>query len=40
MGSNATTWDIVLHYWTITMFVPAVLLVIVALAMITRMVDD
>jgi hypothetical protein len=40
MGSNATTWDIVLHYWTVTMFVPAVLLVIVALAMITRMVDD
>ena len=40
MGSNATTWDIVLHYWTVTMFVPGVLLVIVALAMITRMVDD
>lgn len=40
MGSNATTWDVILHYWTVTMFVPAVLLVIVALAMITRMVDD
>jgi hypothetical protein len=40
MGSNATTWDIVLHYWTVTIFVPAVLLVIIALAMITRMVDD
>ena len=40
MGSNATTWDVILHYWTVTMFVPAVLLIIVALATITRMVDD
>jgi hypothetical protein len=40
MGSNASTWDVILHYWTVTMFVPAVLLIIVALATITRMVDD
>jgi hypothetical protein len=40
MGSNATTWDVILHYWTITMFVPAVLLVIATLAVTTRMVDD
>jgi hypothetical protein len=40
MGSNATTLDVILHYWTVTIFVPAVLLVIVALATITRMVDD
>jgi hypothetical protein len=31
---------VILHYWTVTMFVPAVLLIIVALATITRMVDD
>ena len=40
MGSNATTWDVILHYWTVTMFVPAILLVIIALAVITSMVDD
>ena len=40
MGSNATTWDIILHYWTVTIFVPLILLVITALAMITRAVDD
>lgn len=40
MGSNATVWDVVLHYWTVTIFVPAVLLVLVALAFVTRMVDD
>ena len=33
MGSNATTWDVILHYWTVTMFVPAILLVIATLAM-------
>lgn len=40
MGSNATTWDFILHYWTVTLFVPAILVIIVALAMITRMIDD
>lgn len=40
MGSNATTWDIVLSYWTVTLFVPAILIVIATLAMITRVVDD
>ena len=40
MGSNATTWDVILHYWPVTMFVPAVLIVIAALAVITRVVDD
>ena len=40
MGSNATTWDVILHYWTVTLFVPAILLVIVTLAVITRMVDE
>ena len=36
MGSNASTWDVILHYWTVTMFVPAILLVIATLAVITR----
>jgi hypothetical protein len=40
MGSNATTWDIILHYWTVTIFVPAILLVIATLAIVTRVVDD
>jgi hypothetical protein len=40
MGSNATVWDVILHYWTVTMFVPAILLIIVTLAVVTRMVDD
>jgi hypothetical protein len=40
MGSNSTTWDVILHYWTITMFVPAILLVIATLAIVTRVVDD
>ena len=40
MGSNATTWDVILHYWTVTMFVPAILLVIATLAVITASVDD
>ena len=40
MGSNATTWDIVLHYWTVTIFVPAILLIIATLAVLTRVIDD
>jgi hypothetical protein len=40
MGSNATTWDVILHYWTVTTFVPAILIVIGTLAVITRVVDD
>lgn len=40
MGSNATMWDIVLSHWTVTLFVPAILIVIAALAVITRVVDD
>lgn len=40
MGSNATTWDVILHYWTVTMFVPGILVIIATLAAITRMVDD
>jgi hypothetical protein len=40
MGSNATTWDVILHYWTVTIFVPAILLMIATLAVITRVIDD
>ena len=40
MGTNATTWDVILHYWTVTMFVPAILIVITTLVVITRVVDD
>ena len=40
MGSNASTWDVILHYWTVTMLVPAILLVIATLAIVTRVVDD
>ena len=34
-----TPWDIVLDYWTVTIFLPAVLLLIVLLAVITRIAD-
>jgi hypothetical protein len=34
-----TTWDIVLDYWTVTIFLPAVLLLIAMLAIITRISD-
>lgn len=34
-----TTWDIVLDYWTVTIFLPAVLLLIATLAIITRISD-
>jgi hypothetical protein len=40
MGSNATTWDVILHFWTVTMFVPAILLIIATLAVLTRVIDD
>ena len=40
MGSNATTWDFILHYWTVTIFVPAILLIIATLAVLTRVIDD
>jgi hypothetical protein len=32
-------WEIVLDYWTVTIFLPAVLLLIVLLAIITRISD-
>jgi hypothetical protein len=34
-----TPWEIVLDYWTVTIFLPAVLLLIALLAMITRITD-
>ncbi len=34
-----TPWDIVLDYWTVTLFLPAVLLLIALLAIITRIAD-
>jgi hypothetical protein len=34
-----TPWDIVLDYWTVTLFLPAVLLLIALLALITRIAD-
>jgi hypothetical protein len=34
-----TPWEIVLDYWTVTLFLPAVLLLIVLLAVITRISD-
>jgi hypothetical protein len=34
-----TPWEIVLDYWTVTIFLPAVLLLIVLLAVITRISD-
>jgi hypothetical protein len=34
-----TPWDIVLDYWTVTIFLPAVLLLIALLAIITRIAD-
>ena len=34
-----TPWDIVLDYWTVTLFLPSVLLLIVILAIITRIAD-
>ncbi len=34
-----TPWEWVLDYWTVTIFLPAVLLLIVALAVITRIAD-
>jgi hypothetical protein len=37
---NKTAWDIVLHNWPITLFVPAVLVIIAVLATITRATDD
>jgi hypothetical protein len=39
MGSNAGTWQLILHYWPITLFVPAILALIALLALLTRMVD-
>ena len=34
-----TTWDIVLDYWTVTLFLPSVLLLLAILAIITRLAD-
>jgi hypothetical protein len=34
-----TPWDWVLDYWTVTLFLPAVLLLIAMLAVITRIAD-
>jgi len=33
------TWDSIVHHWPMTIFVPAVLLVLATLAVIARMVD-
>lgn len=33
------SYDWILDYWTVTIFLPAVLLLIVVLAMITRIMD-
>jgi hypothetical protein len=32
-------WEIVLDYWTVTIFLPAVLLLIALIAIITRIAD-
>ncbi len=40
MGSNATMLDVILHYWTVTIFVPGILLIIATLAVLTRVIDD
>ena len=40
MGSNATIWDVILHYWTVTIFVPLILLIIATMAVLTRVIDD
>lgn len=34
-----TPYDWILNYWTVTIFLPAVLLLIVVLAIITRIMD-
>ncbi|TWF77061.1 hypothetical protein FHX44_112962 [Pseudonocardia hierapolitana] len=34
-----TPYDWILDYWTVTIFLPAVLLLIVALAVVTRIMD-
>ena len=34
-----TPWDVILDYWTVTLFLPAVLLLIAILAIITRIAD-
>ena len=34
-----TPYDWILDYWTVTIFLPAVLLLIVALAIVTRIMD-
>jgi hypothetical protein len=34
-----TPYDWILDYWTVTIFLPAVLLLIVSLAVITRIMD-
>lgn len=34
-----TTWDIVLDYWTVTLFLPSVLLLLAVLAIVTRLSD-
>ena len=34
-----TFWEIVLRHWTVTIFLPMILLLIAALALITRFVD-
>lgn len=36
---DPTFWEIVMDHWTVTIFLPAVLLLIAALAIITRMMD-
>ena len=35
-----TPYDWILDYWTVTIFLPAVLLLIMALAVVTRIMDN
>jgi hypothetical protein len=32
-------WEVVLDYWTVTMFLPAVLLLLASLAFVTKVMD-
>ncbi|MHA6627315.1 hypothetical protein ACU61A_17905 [Pseudonocardia sichuanensis] len=39
MGDLDDVWEVVLDYWTVTIFLPAVLLLLATLAFITRVMD-
>ena len=36
---NVTWWDVVLHHWPMTIFVPAILILLFALTVVTRIMD-